>query len=60
MKGRAPIEDRHATLVAEMRGDGITPDGHDPEMTPVPLMVGFRRRCLSPIDFQLNIFTVMG
>jgi hypothetical protein len=34
LKGRVPTEDRHAALMVEMRGDGIAPDGHDPEVIP--------------------------
>ena len=29
-----PTEDRHAAWMAEIRGDGIAPDGHDPEVIP--------------------------
>lgn len=34
LEGRVPTEDRHAAWMAEIRGDGIAPDGHDPEVIP--------------------------
>jgi len=32
MGGREPDETRPTAFVAEMRGDGFAPDGHDPEV----------------------------
>jgi hypothetical protein len=34
LEGRVPTENRHAAWMAEMRGDGFAPDGHDPEVIP--------------------------
>ena len=59
-----PTVGRHAARMAKRRGDGITPDGHDPEVvqprtSSFPGIMGGRRRRLLPGSSQLMISGVV-